>query len=372
MNRFFRLAPIVILTIFLAAKNIFAATPNPFGIMTWGESNSTKMQIATDLGTKYFRPLAVILNNNPLSCTECQAAIDKGFKLILTIRANGGGGNPTTPTTDWNTYKNTLSQVLDKYKPEVLVIENEENSSTFYTGTAQQYLQELKVGCEVAHQKGIKCTNGGLVSKLVVILVSQSFQPNAEKADDYLKQALTPSDYNTISSSINSSQGKAQIKKGQDLLAGYKSAGADFVNFHWHQENAETIAEAVTYLATASQGLPVINNEISPQKSTSANQVTSFMQTMLDLKLPYVIWYSNDADGIGGPTALTDKGGVLNDSGRAYQKFIKDYFQTIVKIPGDLNNDGKVDLLDYNIIISNFGHPYTIFDYNTLVGNYGK
>ena len=372
MNRFFRLAPIVILTIFLAAKNIFAATPNPFGIMTWGESNSTKMQIATDLGAKYFRPLAVILNNNPLSCTECQAAIDKGFKLILTIRANGGGGNPTSPPTDWNTYRNTLSQVLDKYKPEVLVIENEENSSTFYTGTAQQYLQELKVDCEVAHQKGIKCTNGGLVSKLVVILVSESYQPNKDKADDYLKRTLTPSDYNTISSSINSSQGKAQIKKGQDLLAGYKSAGADFVNFHWHQENAETIAEAVTYLATASQGLPVINNEISPQKSTSANQVTSFMQKVVELHLSYAVWYSNDADGIGGPTALTDKGGVLNDSGRAYQKFIKDYFQTIVKIPGDLNNAGKVALLDYNIIISNFGPPYTIFDYNTLVGNYGK
>ena len=126
------------------------------------------------------------------------------------------------------------------------------------------------------------------------------------------------------------------------------------------------------YLATASQGLPVLNNEISSQKSTSANQVTSFMQKVVELHLSYAVWYSNDADGIGGPTALTDKGGVLNDSGRAYQKFIKDYFQTIVKIPGDLNNDGKVDLLDYNIIISNFGHPYTIFDYNTLVGNYGK
>ncbi len=40
--------------------------------------------------------------------------------------------------------------------------------------------------------------------------------------------------------------------------------------------------------------------------------------------------------------------------------------------PGDLNGDNKVDIFDYNIIVGNFGHPYTIFDYNTLIGNFGK
>ena len=40
--------------------------------------------------------------------------------------------------------------------------------------------------------------------------------------------------------------------------------------------------------------------------------------------------------------------------------------------PGDLNTDGKVDIFDYNLLVSNFGDPYTIFDYNTLVGNFGK
>jgi len=299
------------------------SAPSPFGVMTWGDSNSTKIQIATDLGAKYYRPLAVILNTDQMSCTECQAAKDKGFKLVLTIRANGGGGNPTAPPTDWNTYKNRLSQVLDNYQPEVLVIENEENSNTFYTGTPQEYLQELTVGCEIAHSKNIKCANGGLVSKLVVVLVSESYKPDTNKADDYLRRALTPEDYAAVSTSIGSPLWLSQIQRGRELLAGYKTAGADFVNFHWHQENAETIPEAVNYLGSASQGLPVINNEVSPQKSISPNQVTSFMQKMLDLRLPYAVWYSNDGDGIGGPTSLTDKGGNLNDSGKAYRQFIK-------------------------------------------------
>ncbi len=38
----------------------------------------------------------------------------------------------------------------------------------------------------------------------------------------------------------------------------------------------------------------------------------------------------------------------------------------------DLNTDGKVDIFDYNILVANFGKPYTIFDYNTLIGNFGR
>jgi len=40
--------------------------------------------------------------------------------------------------------------------------------------------------------------------------------------------------------------------------------------------------------------------------------------------------------------------------------------------PGDLNGDGKVDINDFNLVKTNFGNPYTIFDYNNLVGNFEK
>lgn len=39
---------------------------------------------------------------------------------------------------------------------------------------------------------------------------------------------------------------------------------------------------------------------------------------------------------------------------------------------GDLNYDSKIDIFDYNILVSKFGNPYTIFDYNQLVANFGK
>lgn len=60
-------------------------------------------------------------------------------------------------------------------------------------------------------------------------------------------------------------------------------------------------------------------------------------------------------------------------------------FSIAAKIPGDLNLDGKVDIYDYNIFLTNFGNTtcgnvadidgnckVDIFDYNTLITNFGR
>ena len=302
-------------------------TSNPFGVMISGDTNQIKTQTALKLGAVYYRPISVFLDKWTATCGECDAAVSGGLRLALTIRANGGGpGIPTTPPTDWDNYKNVLSQVVDKYKPEILIIENEENSAAlFYNGTTQQYLEELRVGCQVAHQKGIKCSNGGLVSKLVVILVSQSYQPNASKADDYLKRALTPEDYNSVVASIGSSVWLSQIQKGQDLLAGYRSSGADFVNFHWYQANMETLSEAVSYLKTSS-GLPAITNEVGQQGNTDPIQVSNVMKKIVELRLPYAVWFSMDTNPPDGARALNETNGTLRSNGDAYAQFIKGNF----------------------------------------------
>ena len=50
-------------------------------------------------------------------------------------------------------------------------------------------------------------------------------------------------------------------------------------------------------------------------------------------------------------------------------KIFKEY-QPIVYKPGDLNEDGSVNLLDFNLLISKFGNPYTILDFNKIVTNF--
>ena len=40
--------------------------------------------------------------------------------------------------------------------------------------------------------------------------------------------------------------------------------------------------------------------------------------------------------------------------------------------PGDLDGDGFVNYVDFNLLITSFGNPYTIVDFNNIVSNYGK
>jgi len=42
------------------------------------------------------------------------------------------------------------------------------------------------------------------------------------------------------------------------------------------------------------------------------------------------------------------------------------------EIPGDFDTDGHVNMSDYNLLISEFGTRYTIYDFNTLVTNFNK
>jgi hypothetical protein len=55
---------------------------------------------------------------------------------------------------------------------------------------------------------------------------------------------------------------------------------------------------------------------------------------------------------------------------QALNQFIADHDTTFK--PGDLNTDGKVDIFDYQRLISKFGNPYTIFDYQKVISNFGR
>jgi hypothetical protein len=114
---------------------------NPFGLMLPSRlvRSSQGMQIAKALGAVYYRPSsALFLNEWNGTCPECAAALAAGFRLVLTVRANGRG-QATAPPSDLAAYQRTLSQVLDTYRPAILVVENEENSALFYTGTSEEY-----------------------------------------------------------------------------------------------------------------------------------------------------------------------------------------------------------------------------------------
>ena len=289
---------------------------NPFGLMLPSQlvRSSQGMQIAKALGAVYFRPASIFLDQWNGTCPECDIALNAGLQLVLTVR--NSGPLPTAPPSDLAAYQRTLGQVLDKYRPVVLAVENEENSALFYTGTPEEYAAELTAACQVAHQKGIPCTNGGLVSALVALLVYDHYLKSGQSAtaQDFAIRALTPD----LQRQLNSPQAQEQIDKGQALLSAYRAAGADYVNFHWYIADTRALEEAVAYLR-AQTGLPVITNEIG-QFTDDPNQTTAIMGKIVELGLPIAVWF-----GLDGPKArgLVNLDGSLRPTGQAFQRFIQ-------------------------------------------------
>ena len=295
---------------------------NPFGVMLPSQvvRSSQGIQVAKALGALYFRPSSIFQDQWNGTCTECDIATSVGLKLVLTVQ--NSGPLPTAPPSDLTAYQRTLGQVLDKYRPAILAVENEENSALFYTGTPEEYAAELKAACQVAHQKGIPCTNGGLVGALVALLVYdhyiESGQP--DKAKDFVDRAFTNFKPD-LRPKLNSPEAKRLISKGKALLSAYRTAGIDYVNFHWYFADTKALEEAVVFLR-AQTNLPVITNEIG-QQTDDPNQTTAVMGKIVDLGVPIAVWF-----GLDGPKArgLVNLNGSLRPTGQAFKGFIEERF----------------------------------------------
>lgn len=305
---------------------------NPFGVMF---ANANNVHFAKELGAVYYRPISIFVSKWNGTCVECDTALAKGLRLILTVRNNGGQKQPTSPPNDLELYKQKIQEIIIKYKPVVLIVENEENSEVlFYTGTPQQYHSQLAVACEVAHNNGVKCANGGFVSSLVALLVADDYlnRDQGDAAARFIKTTLGPkleaefgSRNMDTTQLMNLPKVKTQVSRGKALMGGYKTAGADYINFHWYVADPNSLETAVTFMEQIT-GLPAIINEVGQQKNEDPAQVTAVMQKIVDLKLPIAIWFSVDVPGYGEAKSLVDENGVLRPNGEAYKNFIRENF----------------------------------------------
>ena len=304
-----------------ATTSSLPPSANPFGLMLGASGMTSEQRVALvqKLGAVYFRPNSLFIDSWNGRCTECEAAQRAGLRLILTVRNDGGGMQPSHPPQDLTLYAKTLGAMLEQYQPQVLIVENEENSALFFVGTPDQYGAELKTACNTAHSRGIKCANGGLVSMLVALLVYNHYVETGEtaKARSFAERVFTPQERNQL----DSPQAQKQVQKGKALLKSYATAGADYVNFHWYIADPTALAEAVQFLSDET-GLPVMTNEIG-QQDLEATTVTNLMSEVVKLKLPYAVWFSIDAPKA---RALTNPDGSLRDNGIAFQKFIQTHF----------------------------------------------
>lgn len=290
-----------------------------FGVMLSSPQLSVegKMALVWKLGCRLVRPQAVFLDQWNGRQAECEAARKAGLTIALTVRNSKG----KKPPTDLAAYRRTLTEVLDKYPPAILIVENEENSNLFYTGTPEEYGKQLAAAVEAARPRKIPVANGGLVSKLVVFLVYEqlSAQGRTAEAAAFLDATL-PKEQQKL---LMTEKAKDQLARGKALLAEYKQSGIDYVNFHWYASHGlasgEALEQAVKYLHETT-GLPVICNEMGQQFDERPEPVVKLLTKASELKLPYVVWYGIDSIQSRG---LVEPDGTLRSNGKAFGEFMR-------------------------------------------------
>jgi hypothetical protein len=296
--------------------------PNPFGVFFNPRvfDLPARIQMAKELGVKYFRTYPVLVPTWNGQCSECQPVHDAGLQFVLTIRNSLSITEPASPPTDLAAYKQAVASILSAYRPAVLVVENEEDTPTYWSGSPDQYDQELTAACEVSHATHIPCANGGLVSVGASWLVYQHLLDThqTDEAQVFAQHGLQ-SFQRTHLDSPDYIRKIASDELG--LVKSYRHTGIDYMNIHWYVADDVGFQQAVAAMKDLS-GLPVISNEMG-QHDTDPDAVTRMMNKIIELKVPIVVWFSSDGRLA---KALVDPDGQLRSNGEAFREVIRTVF----------------------------------------------
>lgn len=233
----------------------------------------------------------------------------------------------------------------------MIAIENEANHDEFYNGTAEDYLLELSIAVEVAHERGVAATDSGIATKAVKLVAWNHIRINegTAAADSYLRTVfrsdsnpndtairdqllgVTQTDTDPYSQLSNASL-RENWRDADTMLATYGTGSGqiplDYVNFHWYTpdepnptaySDRQALADTIEALS-AITGLPVVTNEIG-QHGTDVTAVTDTLDILRQQRVAMAIWFDADGDpahGLFEPTAP----GQLRPSGQAFRAAI--------------------------------------------------
>jgi hypothetical protein len=253
----------------------------------------------------------------------------------LTVRNGGSDGLPQRPSTapdDLPAYGRRLADVLDAWKPDVLVVENEEGNPRFFQAgrtpaeTATAYGRQLAVACQIAHAKGAACTNGGLTGDRAAAFAWLTLlsRQDADTACDFARRAFSePTDrhrgqrlcaYRSVDE-VPAAVRAAMLGNTEDLIAQYRTQPVDRVNLHWFGRDAGALAIVANLLAQAT-GKPVMSNEIGQLRGEDdPADVRPLLRAAFASGLDPAIWFSIDT-----PTtvSLFNLDGSLRPGGREF------------------------------------------------------
>jgi hypothetical protein len=283
-----------------------------------------RIRLARELGVRYLRSWSALVPAWNGTCSECEPVHAAGLQFVLTIRNSPDERTASSPVSDLGSFKRAVGEILDQYRPAVAVVENEENTPQYFSGSAQDYATELGAVCEVAHSKHIPCTNGGLLMASVTWVVYFHYLDSGQTAlaQSYAKRGLQSFQQQRLAGPGGEQNGRQVAALTTGFLKRYKGAGADYLNIHWYGSDAQALQETVAYMKDLS-GLPVITNEIG-QRNLDPEVTTGLMSMVVRLRLPIAVWFSSDAILA---KALNNQDGSLRPTGEAFRSFIQQHYE---------------------------------------------
>lgn len=271
-----------------------------FGALISGNTNiDDEIKICKQLGVSYVR-YAIVLKDFTGVDKGYEKWVNAGYKVLLNLNydnvSNTSGKKTPVPfPTDMTAYKKLLVSVLDKYQPEIAVIENEPTTDQFHSGPIENYITMLKTAVDVCNQRGIKVADGAIhVGYLTQVMNGWATEGNA-----------------------------METKK---LIQAYKTINLTYVNTHAKgpfdgNKNVYpdgTLEEYADYIR-AQTGKPVICNEYN-QHNSSTTLMTGSVGGFKNGDYKYVIARSGSGTQDG---ASLNSGTSLTALGIAYRDAIK-------------------------------------------------
>ena len=242
------------------------------------------MDVAGSLGLPCLRDIT------PVPGVKKVKTLSTQYNVLLNFLSNKP--KPMIFRTDTTAYKADLESTLAALcgNPTMAIIENEESNKGYYSGSALDYIKQLKAAITVMHSHGIPVTNGGLTSVGLKYLVYQDYVSRGmtTQANDYKKR---------MGIAVNNADTKDRGTYESVLISNYAKMNLDYVNFHWRSStaaDAQGLGETIDYLQRAT-GKKVITTEIGQYDQDPAT-LTATVNMCKSYNFPYIIWYSGNED----------------------------------------------------------------------------
>lgn len=249
-----------------------------------------------------------------------------GLKTVWNINFTQQLNGIRDRTIDTTLFKNGISLFFRKYKPEVVVNENEIDNNLYYFGSVNGYLAELRILVDSAHKYGVKVADAGLHDDYLCWYVAKDYQ--ARKLTDSLNWWMSLTFNPMMKASWNGTKTSFSnhISFYDTLLSEMRNISIDYWNIHVYQDSIPPNITLI-YLQTINNwgnryfGKPMISNEFGLKNKSNPDAVTSMMMSFIILKIPYGIYFSGS--GNDKAQSLLNPDGTVNSNGIAFRQIIK-------------------------------------------------